>query len=179
MEQWYFRFPLVNTPRNSGLLKLYLLHTTDTGKFGHKMLTKMGWAPGKGLGANEDGHTEHVKVRLKDNNFGIGANKKNMDNWLDNTDAFSRLLADLNERVGSEQSSPAGESPASNTDKSDESDSATEKESKKKSKKDKKDKKAKKEKKSKKSKCSKKDDSDDEESDTVTVVTTTTTFRNA
>ena len=88
-------------PRFNSFLKLRLLHSTDTGKFGHKMLTKMGWAPGKGLGANEDGHTEHVKVRLKDNNFGVGASKKNMDNWLDNTDAFSRLLADLNERVGS------------------------------------------------------------------------------
>ncbi|KAI9283867.1 hypothetical protein BC943DRAFT_327185 [Umbelopsis sp. AD052] len=150
--------------------------SNDTGKFGHKMLTKMGWAPGKGLGANEDGNTDHVKVRLKDNNFGIGANKKNMDNWLDNTDAFSRLLADLNERVGSEQSSPAAESPASNEGEADENESATEKESKKKSKKEKKDKKAKKEKKSKKSK---KEESEDEESDTVAVVTTITTFRNA
>jgi Pin2-interacting protein X1 len=142
----------------------------------------MGWAPGKGLGANEDGNTEHVKVRLKDNNFGIGANKKNMDNWLDNTDAFSRLLADLNERVGSEQSSPVPESPESKKEESDESDSdSTSKKSKKKSKKDKKDKKSKKEKekKEKKSKKAKKEESSDEEDDTVAVAATTATLRNA
>jgi Pin2-interacting protein X1 len=144
------------------------------------MLTKMGWAPGKGLGANEDGNTEHVKVRLKDNNFGIGANKKNMDNWLDNTDAFSRLLADLNERVGSEQSSPAPESPSSKEDQSEESNNdSSEKKSKKKSKKEKKDKKDKKSKKEKKSRKSKKEESSDEEDDTVVVAATTTTFRNA
>jgi len=156
--------------------------SNDTGKFGHKMLTKMGWAPGKGLGANEDGNTEHVKVRLKDNNFGIGANKKNMDNWLDNTDAFSRLLADLNERVDSEQSSPVPESPESKKEESDESDSdSTSKKSKKKSKKDKKDKKSKKEKekKEKKSKKAKKEESSDEEDDTVAVAATTATLRNA
>lgn len=148
---------------------------TDTGKFGHKMLTKMGWAPGKGLGSNEDGHTEHVKVRLKDNNFGIGANKKNMDNWLDNTDAFSRLLADLNSRVESEQSSVA--SPASKEDDDEDSDDSAKK-SKKKSKKEKKDKKEKKSKKDKKDKKSKKDSSD-EEDDSAAIVTTTVTHRNA
>ncbi|KAH8548631.1 hypothetical protein BGW37DRAFT_170296 [Umbelopsis sp. PMI_123] len=157
--------------------------SNDTGKFGHKMLTKMGWAPGKGLGANEDGNTEHVKVRLKDNNFGIGANKKNMDNWLDNTDAFSRLLADLNDRVSSEQSSPAADSLTSKEEDTDSSNSdvaeSTSKKKSKKGKKDKKDKKAKKEK-SKKSKSLKKDESDDEEKgDTVAVATTTATLRNA
>lgn len=32
---------------------------------------------------------------------GIGATKKTMDNWLDNTNAFSELLKKLNERVES------------------------------------------------------------------------------
>ena len=34
------------------------------------MLQKMGWAEGKGLGANEDGMQEHVKVSLKRDNLG-------------------------------------------------------------------------------------------------------------
>lgn len=62
------------------------------------MLANMGWVPGKGLGLNENGGQEHVKIRLKENNYGVGANK-NVDNWLENSSAFTRLLQELNERV--------------------------------------------------------------------------------
>ena len=31
--------------------------------FGRRLMEKMGWSDGKGLGLNEDGMTEHVKVR--------------------------------------------------------------------------------------------------------------------
>ena len=34
------------------------------------MLEKMGWESGKGLGANLDGNTNHVKVSLKNNTLG-------------------------------------------------------------------------------------------------------------
>ena len=71
----------------------------DTNKFGYKLLSSMGWAPGKGLGINEDGGQEHIKIRLKENNYGVGANKKNADNWLDNSSAFTKLLQELNERI--------------------------------------------------------------------------------
>lgn len=82
----------------------------DQSKFGFRMLMKMGWAPGKGLGVNEDGNQEHVKIRLKEDNLGLGANKKTSDNWLDNTDSFSRLLADLNARTESASATPEPES---------------------------------------------------------------------
>ncbi|CEG79459.1 hypothetical protein RMATCC62417_13924 [Rhizopus microsporus] len=74
----------------------------DESKFGFRMLQKMGWSPGKGLGVNEDGKKEHIKIKLKDNTLGVGATKKSVDNWLGNTDAFSRLLADLNSQTPSE-----------------------------------------------------------------------------
>ncbi|KAJ2831275.1 hypothetical protein FBU31_002307 [Coemansia sp. 'formosensis'] len=67
-----------------------------SGRFGFKMLEKMGWSEGKGLGANEDGMKEHVKIKLKSNNFGIGADRKNIRNWLENADGFSELLSRLN-----------------------------------------------------------------------------------
>ncbi|KAJ2743034.1 hypothetical protein GGI20_004048 [Coemansia sp. BCRC 34301] len=70
--------------------------SSDKGRFGFKMLEKMGWSEGKGLGANEDGMKEHVKIKLKTNNFGIGADKKNIRNWLENADGFSELLSRLN-----------------------------------------------------------------------------------
>jgi Pin2-interacting protein X1 len=38
---------------------------TDTNKYGQQMLEKMGWKPGCGLGANEQGITEQIKVAYK------------------------------------------------------------------------------------------------------------------
>ncbi|KAF8939464.1 hypothetical protein EDD21DRAFT_391548 [Dissophora ornata] len=145
----------------------------DTNKFGLKMMEKMGWSQGKGLGAKEDGVQEHVKVRLKENNLGVGATKKTSDNWLGNTDAFSKLLAELNERVENdtqenndndedESSKSESESQASEEEDDKKSSKKAKKEAKeKKSKKEKKDKKDKKEKKSKKSKKSSDEDSEE------------------
>ena len=42
----------------------------DDSKFGQKMLETMGWKKGKGLGAHEDGNTEHVQVHVKNNTKG-------------------------------------------------------------------------------------------------------------
>ncbi|KAJ3199031.1 PIN2/TERF1-interacting telomerase inhibitor 1 [Entophlyctis luteolus] len=68
----------------------------DEDKIGFKMMQAMGWTSGKGLGKNEDGMSEHIKVSLKANNLGIGADRKSTDNWMDNTFAFSSLLENLN-----------------------------------------------------------------------------------
>ena len=48
------------------------LWANDENKFGHKLMEKMGWEKGKGLGANQDGMVTHVKVRQKDNQKGVG-----------------------------------------------------------------------------------------------------------
>lgn len=45
-------------------------YIADETKFGQKLMEKMGWSKGKGLGAKEDGKTEHVAVRLKSDNRG-------------------------------------------------------------------------------------------------------------
>ncbi|KAJ1768628.1 hypothetical protein IW140_003118 [Coemansia sp. RSA 1813] len=82
----------------------------DKGRFGFRMLEKMGWSEGKGLGAQEDGVREHVKIKLKTNSFGVGADKKNIRNWLANADGFSELLDRLNSgnnTPAEEASSPA------------------------------------------------------------------------
>ncbi|KAL1930302.1 hypothetical protein VTP01DRAFT_1456 [Rhizomucor pusillus] len=105
-----------------------LAWSNDQSKFGFRMLMKMGWAPGKGLGVNEDGGQHHIKIKLKDDNLGLGAKKNQSDNWLGNTDAFSQLLANLN----SQPQQPAAE---------EEEKEKEDKKDKKSSKKDKKDKK--------------------------------------
>ncbi|KAJ2496410.1 hypothetical protein GGH96_005854 [Coemansia sp. RSA 1972] len=76
----------------------------DKSRFGFKMLEKMGWSEGKGLGLNEDGDKDHVKIKLKTNQFGIGADQKTIRNWLANTDGFSALLDRLNSQPESEAS---------------------------------------------------------------------------
>ncbi|XP_033001051.1 PIN2/TERF1-interacting telomerase inhibitor 1 isoform X1 [Lacerta agilis] len=76
-------------PRNSAWSK-------DESKFGQKMLEKMGWSKGKGLGAQEQGNTEHVKVQLKNNTLGLGAAANQEDNWIAHQDDFNQLLAELN-----------------------------------------------------------------------------------
>ncbi|OCT81421.1 hypothetical protein XELAEV_18028241mg [Xenopus laevis] len=91
-------------PRNSTWSK-------DESKFGQKLMEKMGWSKGKGLGAKEQGSTEHIKVQVKNNNLGLGASRNHQDNWLAHQDDFNELLAELNNCHGTAESeeSPADE----------------------------------------------------------------------
>lgn len=50
---------------------VYVFVTADSNKFGQKMLEKMGWSKGKGLGAKEDGITEHIRVSYKHDSKGL------------------------------------------------------------------------------------------------------------
>ncbi|KAM4632787.1 PIN2/TERF1-interacting telomerase inhibitor 1 [Polymixia lowei] len=76
-------------PRNSAW-------SNDDSKFGQKMLERMGWSKGKGLGRSEQGSTEHITVKLKNNSLGLGTTASHEDNWIAHQDDFNQLLADLN-----------------------------------------------------------------------------------
>src|SRR3989344_2338296 len=66
-----------------------------------QMLEKMGWKEGKGLGANEDGTTEHIKVKKKIDNQGIGTETVTHNkNWLETSVAYESILASLNASYG-------------------------------------------------------------------------------
>ncbi|XP_072015311.1 PIN2/TERF1-interacting telomerase inhibitor 1-like [Amphiura filiformis] len=90
----------------------------DQNKFGKRMLEKMGWQSGKGLGANEDGKTDHIKVSLKNNTLGVGCTPSHDDNWIAHQDDFNDILATLNQDHSKEDS---------NEDKATVSDDATSK----------------------------------------------------
>ncbi|OMJ07886.1 PIN2/TERF1-interacting telomerase inhibitor 1 [Smittium culicis] len=84
----------------------------DKDKLGFKLMKKMGWNEGKGLGANENGMVSNLKVKLKMNNHGIGATVKTSENWLSNSNDFEKLLAKLNgpnSEDDPKNSSPANE----------------------------------------------------------------------
>ncbi|XP_049612039.1 PIN2/TERF1-interacting telomerase inhibitor 1 [Syngnathus scovelli] len=84
-------------PRNS-------TWSNDDSKFGQKMMERMGWAKGKGLGKHEQGDAEHVKVKVKNNTHGLGASISQEDNWIAHQDDFNDLLAQLNNCHGQNNS---------------------------------------------------------------------------
>ncbi|KAI8801893.1 hypothetical protein BJ742DRAFT_835322 [Cladochytrium replicatum] len=112
--------------------------STDKNKFGFRMLQKMGWKEGNGLGVNQQGITEHVKVKFKEDKIGVGADRNNSDNWLENATAYTALLESLHERTkeGSEtapqkskESEESSSSEDSESDSNEESSSSDEIES--------------------------------------------------
>ena len=70
--------------------------SSDENRFGKKLMERMGWEKGKGLGANEDGQTEHIKVQIKNDKTGVGCTVDHADNWLAHQDEFNALLSALN-----------------------------------------------------------------------------------
>jgi hypothetical protein len=82
----------------------------DTSKFGRKMLERMGWAEGQGLGADGRGTTTHVEVVRKVDNAGIGVATEQSDNWLVHNDNLNDILAMLNEQYASPSSVSASAS---------------------------------------------------------------------
>ena len=68
----------------------------DGEKFGQKMLEKMGWTSGKGLGANEQGMTEHVRVSVKNDKSGIGFKQDALEEaWTEHQESFNDFLQKL------------------------------------------------------------------------------------
>ncbi|XP_008049163.1 PIN2/TERF1-interacting telomerase inhibitor 1, partial [Carlito syrichta] len=55
-----------------------------------------------GLGAQEQGATDHIKVQVKNDHLGLGAAISNEDNWIAHQDGFNQLLAELNNCHGQE-----------------------------------------------------------------------------
>jgi hypothetical protein len=50
--------------------------TAPTSSIGFKLMSSMGWEPGKGLGTDLQGEKSNIKYALKDNLLGVGAKKE-------------------------------------------------------------------------------------------------------
>ncbi|KAH1011428.1 hypothetical protein HUJ04_000801 [Dendroctonus ponderosae] len=66
----------------------------DSNKFGQKLMEKMGWSSGKGLGAKENGMTEHIKVSYKNDSQGVGY-KETDEQWTETQEDFKAVLEAL------------------------------------------------------------------------------------
>jgi len=71
------------------------LWANDNDKFGQKMLEKMGWEKGKGLGSNLQGTTDPVKAAFKADARGMGYNGP-VDQLAAHQSEFDALLSSLN-----------------------------------------------------------------------------------
>jgi len=68
----------------------------DKEKFGFKMLMKMGWSEGKGLGLNENGSIEYVKAKTIKNKEGLGVSVETRNDWDVNNRDLDDIFAGLN-----------------------------------------------------------------------------------
>eukprot|EP00940_MAST-03C_sp_MAST-3C-sp2_P003252 g3252.t1 len=74
----------------------------DTSAFGFRMLQKMGWSKGKGLGKNEDGATMHVIVKKKEDSQGLGLDEdiEGTKTLMKSVNVFEDILKELNATHG-------------------------------------------------------------------------------
>jgi Pin2-interacting protein X1 len=72
-----------------------LNYDTDDTKIGQKLLEKMGWAKGKGLGREEQGDLEPIRLKYKNDAEGVGYEAKD-DQWVAHREEFNNILVALN-----------------------------------------------------------------------------------
>ncbi|XP_049549187.1 PIN2/TERF1-interacting telomerase inhibitor 1 isoform X1 [Anopheles darlingi] len=81
----------------------------DANNVGARMLAKLGWSEGKGLGRNEDGMVDPLLTRFKKDNEGLGYAGENDDQWTQHDAGFNELLKRLNGSGTEEDAATAAE----------------------------------------------------------------------
>ena len=72
------------------------LWSKDENKVGQKMLEKLGWKSGDGLGKEQQGMKDPITLNANHNSKGLGHESKDDDVWLAHKDNFDDVLAALN-----------------------------------------------------------------------------------
>lgn len=73
---------------------IFLLKFLDSNRFGTRMLEKMGWTKGKGLGVNLDGEQNFIRVNHRMNQSGIGFTVHS-NQWTQHDVSYDSLLKSL------------------------------------------------------------------------------------
>ncbi|PIK55659.1 putative PIN2/TERF1-interacting telomerase inhibitor 1 isoform X1 [Apostichopus japonicus] len=89
----------------------------DPNQFGRRLMERMGWSDGKGLGSKEDGEKDFVRVSVKGNTKGLGFNHNEEENWISHQDDFNDLLSQLHHEHSS-QGEEVSDNPKSIEEKS-------------------------------------------------------------
>lgn len=90
--------------KNNNLSNILPQFIPDSNRFGTKMLEKMGWSKGKGLGANLDGQLDFIKVSHKGDQKGVGFKDRD-DQWTTHESNFSSLLNSFKSTENSDEES--------------------------------------------------------------------------
>jgi len=79
--------------------------SSNKSNFGYKMLQKMGWKEGKGLGKEETGRVVNVRVAKRAEGLALGANEDAANNgaFVDQIKGFNEVLAALNQSPASSE----------------------------------------------------------------------------
>lgn len=80
----------------------------DESTYGHKLLLKMGWNKGKGLGKNENGIKENVKAKFRSTNSGLGFKDDAYKNIM--STEYESILKNLHAEYSDSKSIPGKES---------------------------------------------------------------------
>jgi len=72
--------------------------TEDENKFGQKLLEKMGWKKGSGLGKDGQGDPEVIKVAIRSDKKGVGWDDSANDVWKESNFQYEQLLQELNKQ---------------------------------------------------------------------------------
>ncbi|XP_058449930.1 G patch domain-containing protein 4 [Malaya genurostris] len=72
----------------------------DSTNFGVRMLEKLGWSEGKGLGKKEDGMAAPILPKLKQDSEGFGYAGEKDNHWTQHDQDFNQLLKSLNGEDG-------------------------------------------------------------------------------
>jgi len=84
--------------------------------FGFKMMQKMGWGVGKGLGKEKKGRTKAIRVKKKNDNMGIGGDATTKD---DQMKAATGVFEDILKRLAAVHDGTGGVKDDSDSDDSD------------------------------------------------------------
>jgi Pin2-interacting protein X1 len=99
-------------------------------EFGSKILSKLGWKPGEGLGAERKGMTECIQISRREEAAGLGKEKdKSSEEWGDWWTASFNLIAqqiqNKNNKLGKKRSRSPVSSEDDSSSSSDESSSSS------------------------------------------------------
>jgi len=88
--------------------------------FGYRLLTKMGWSEGNGLGKNKQGSTDIITVEKRATALGLGTSSDQLGHhaWSETSSSYENLLNQLRGKYSMVNNNKTSDAPKDETDES-------------------------------------------------------------